>query len=86
MSLYAVHTICWRLRKDPAFREELRREPEMVLARFRLTDAERAALLTGDVATLEAMGAHGYVLGNLGRFGLFGLDRASYVRRIKRMR
>ncbi len=84
MSLYAVHSLCWRIRKDPAFREDLRRDPAAVLERFRLSERERAALLAGDVAALERMGAHGYLLGNLGRFGLFGLDRESYVRRIKR--
>ena len=57
-----------------------------VLARFRLSDAEREALLAGDVATLERMGAHGYLLANLGRFGLLGLDRESYARRIKGLR
>ena len=52
-------------------------------APFRLSGAERDALLAGDVATLERMGAHGYLLANLGRARVFGLDRQSYVRRIK---
>jgi hypothetical protein len=83
VSLYSVHRICWRVRKDSAFREELRSDPAAVLDRFALTGAERVALLAGDVAGLERMGAHGYLLGNLGRFGIGGLDRASYVRRMK---
>ncbi|TMF63322.1 MAG: hypothetical protein E6I20_10315 [Chloroflexi bacterium] len=86
MSTYAVHSLCWRIRKDEALREELRGDPRRVLARFRLSDAEREALLAGDVATLERMGAHGYLLANLGRFGLLGLDRESYARRIKGLR
>jgi len=86
MSTYAVHSLCWRIRKDEALREELRGDPRRVLARFRLSDAEREALLAGDVATLERLGAHGYLLANLGRFGLLGLDRERYARRIKGLR
>lgn len=84
MSVYGVHAVCWRARKDEAFRAELERDPNGTLGRFPLSDAERLALLGGDVATLEGLGAHGYLLANLGRFSLFGLDRESYIRRIKR--
>ncbi len=84
MSIYEVQKLCWRIRKDAALLEELRRDARTVLERFRLSRRERDALVAGDVAALEQAGAHGYLLANLGRFGCFGRDRASYVRRIKR--
>jgi len=43
MSTYAVHSLCWRIRKDEALREELRGDPRRVLARFRLSDTESYA-------------------------------------------
>ena len=83
MSLYGVHALCRDVRRDEALRKALLDEPGAVLARYRLSGAERDALLAGDVATLERMGAHGYLLANLERARVFGLDRQSYVRRIK---
>src|SRR5207244_13075326 len=53
MSTYAVHSLCWRIRKDEALREELRGDPRRVLARFRLSDAEREALLRSEEHTSE---------------------------------
>jgi hypothetical protein len=81
MSVYFVHKLCKEARRDAAFRERLKTDPEAALAGYRFTDEERTALLAGDVAKLLQLGAHGYVLGNLARLGLFGLTPELYTER-----
>ena len=83
MSLYAVHKVCWLVHHDPDFRERMRDDPGPAIADFRLTDAERNALLGGDVGSLAQMGAHGYLLGFLQRYGLLGLDRGTYLEQMR---
>lgn len=73
MSIYAVDRVSRDILHDPAFREALLADPATALAKRDLTEAERAALLAGDVASLYAMGANAYLMGNLFRFGAFGL-------------
>lgn len=80
MSIYSVHKVCYLANHDPAFREQLRQDPVATLAELRLTDQERTALLNGDVSTLALLGAHGYLLGQLARYNLLGLDRDTYSR------
>ncbi len=83
MSVYGVNKVCYRVQKDPAFRERLRADPASALADFPLTDVERKALLEGDVATLHRLGAHDFLLGMLPRFELLGLTRNVYIERIR---
>jgi hypothetical protein len=40
-------------------------------------------LLAGDVAALARAGAHTFLLSRIPRFGLFGLDRDEYIRRMR---
>jgi hypothetical protein len=83
MSIYQVNKVCWHANNDPVFREQLQTNPERTLASLNLTDPERQAILTGDVATLHQLGAHDYLLGHLQRWGLFGLNRENYQARMK---
>jgi hypothetical protein len=83
MSAYAVHKLIKRIQRDPAFREQLQRDPERALGEYPLTEQERAALLAGDVGALHAMGVHGYLLSRLVSFGLFGLTAQNYPERIR---
>lgn len=83
MSIYSVHKVCWLVQHDEAFRERMREDPAAATADFRLTDEERKALLAGDVGTLALMGAHGYMLGLLQRHRLLGLNRDSYLDRMR---
>ncbi len=84
MSLYGIHKTLWLLQNDLAFRERLRTEPEAALADLPLTDKERQALLTNDVATLYRMGAHTFLMSRLPRFNAFGgLTREQYQERLK---
>ena len=83
MSVYAVHKLLHRAQVDLEFREALRADPGGAIADWPFTDHERSALLAGDVATLARDGAHTFLLSRIPRFGLFGLDRDEYIRRMR---
>ena len=85
MSTYGVHKLIKRIQREPAFREQLQREPEHALHELYppLTQEERTALLAGDVGALHALGVHGYLLSRLVPFGLFGLTAQNYPERIR---
>lgn len=85
MSIYAVDKLCRRLVHDPALREALASDPEPALraARPPLSDDQIDALLAGDVGRLSHAGANHFLLHQLGRFGLFGLDLPTYGQRIR---
>ena len=78
MSVYAVNHLCRQTLRDPAFREAMRADPAAAIAGLPLTDAERDALVAGEVGTLFAMGVNSFLLGYLVRFGLLGLTLHSY--------
>jgi Aromatic-ring-opening dioxygenase LigAB, LigA subunit len=86
VSLYDVHLAARRVAHEPAFRERLARDPEGTLAEFDLTDDERRLLLAGEVGRLYELGAHEFLLMNFARFGVLGLDRATFSERIRAAR
>jgi hypothetical protein len=84
VSLYGIHKTLYLLQNDLAFRERLRTEPEAALADMPLTEKERQALLTNDVAELYRMGAHTFLMSRLPRFNAFGgLSREEYQKRLR---
>jgi hypothetical protein len=83
MSTYAVNKLCRDALHDVAFREALKRDPAAALAPLALTDNERKALLTGDVAWLYQRGAHPYLLAYLLRWQLFGLTAPVFSERMR---
>ena len=85
MSIYAVNKICYRVVHEPALRQALTDAPEQALraARPPLSPEELSALLAGDVGQLSKMGANHFLLHQLGRFRLFGLDLPTYAQRIR---
>jgi hypothetical protein len=85
MSIISVNHFCRDITRNPALREAVRRDPEGEVAKYprALTDAERAALLAGDVGTLYQMGVNAYVMGYLARYGLFGLTAETYSARVR---
>ena len=83
MSVYAINELCHRLVGEPSFRAAAKADPAKATHDAELTDAERAALLGGDVATLYRMGAHPFLLGHLARFGIAGLTQRAYNERIR---
>ena len=85
MSIYAVNKVCYRVVHEPAFRQALGEDPEAALraADPALSEDELRALLAGDVGTLSRTGASDFMLHNLGRFGVLGLDLTIFADRIR---
>jgi hypothetical protein len=83
MSVYQVEKLCHRALHEPAFRGELKRDPEGVLATLPLTDEERDLLLQGEVGRLYEMGAHPYLLSHISRMGLFDVSGEQYRARMR---
>jgi hypothetical protein len=83
MSVYFVEKLCHRLLRDLDFRAAMQRDPAAASSPYRLTEAERAALLAGDVARLYEMGVHPFILSFLTRYEICGLTAAVYSERIR---
>ncbi len=85
MSRYAVDKLCYRVTHEPALREALRDGPEAALraAMPPLSEEELHAFLSGDVGRLSRLGANHFLLHQLGRWQLFGLDLPTYAERIR---
>jgi hypothetical protein len=84
VSLYGIHKTLYLLQNDLDFRELLRSDPATALADLPLTDEERTALLTGDVAELYRMGAHTFLMSRIPRFNAFGgITRELYQERLR---
>jgi hypothetical protein len=86
MSVYAVNKLCHRLLRDLAFRAAMQRDPATAIAEYPLSEDERAALLSGDVARLYEMGVHPFLLSFLTRYEICGLTAAVYSERIRAAR
>jgi hypothetical protein len=84
MSIYAVNKICRDALHDASFRTALQTDPTAALHGRDLTEAERTALLAGDVATLYRMGAAAFLLSYLTRWNLFGLTVPVYSERMRK--
>ena len=85
MSVYAVNKLCRRVVHEPDLRRALSDDPEPALraATPPLSEEELQALLAGDVGRLSRMGANHFLLHQLGRFRLLGLDLPEYAARIR---
>jgi hypothetical protein len=68
---------------DIAFRDAVRADPAKAIADWPFTEAERKALLEGDIKRLYEWGTHPFLLGHFTRWGLFGVTTASYAERIR---
>ena len=83
MSTYRVNKLFYKLETDQAYLDQFRADPPGELARIDLTDEERTALLAGDVGKLYLMGAHPFLMNTLARQGLLGLNRETYLQRVR---
>jgi hypothetical protein len=85
MSIISVNHLCRDIARDPTLRQAFLRDPEEALARYprKFTEAERTALLSGDVGTLYQMGVNAYWMGYLARYRLFGLTTEAYSERVR---
>jgi Aromatic-ring-opening dioxygenase LigAB, LigA subunit len=88
VSSYALEKLCYRVVHEPALREALASDPEPALraARPALSEEQIEALLDGDVSRLSREGVDHFLLHQLARFHLFGLDFASYAQQIRAAR
>jgi hypothetical protein len=86
MSVISVNHLCRDITRDPKLRQAFLRDPKGELAKYprKFTEAERAALLSGDVGTLYQMGVNAYLMGYLARYGIFGLTIEAYSERVRR--
>jgi Aromatic-ring-opening dioxygenase LigAB, LigA subunit len=85
VSIYAVNSLCRRVVHDPDLRRAIAADPAGALrdARPALAEDELSALLAGDVGRLSRMGANSFLLHQLARWRLLGLDLPMYAERIR---
>jgi hypothetical protein len=82
MSVYAIDKLCRDALHDLAFRDALKNDPAAAITSRDLTNDERNALLSGDVARLYQWGCHPFLLAYLTRWDLFGITSPIYNQRI----
>ncbi len=83
MSIFAVNHLCREVLRDHVFRAAMKQDPAQALADKDLTDAERKALLAGDVGLLFRMGANAFLMAYLARFEVCGLNVEIYNQRMR---
>lgn len=83
MSVYSVNYLLRELLRDHDFRAAMKVDPATALASLDVTDAERKAILAGDVAALYKMGVNSFLMGYLPRFEVCGLNQQVYNERIR---
>jgi Aromatic-ring-opening dioxygenase LigAB, LigA subunit len=85
MSIYAVDKLCRRVVHDAELRAGLEQAPEATLraARPALSEEQVRLLLAGDVGRLSRLGANSFLLHQLGRFQLLGLDLPTHGQRMR---
>jgi hypothetical protein len=83
MNIYLVHTLCRRVLHDQDFRRLIQKNPQAAVSLLPFSNAERKALLAGDVARLHREGASAFLLLILSRFEVFGLKLPIFNRRMR---
>jgi hypothetical protein len=58
VSRYAVNSLLYRLKKDPAFRARFVADPPAAIADLDLSDAERAAFVARDLRRVNELGGY----------------------------
>jgi hypothetical protein len=85
VSIYAVNRLCRQVVHDPQLRQALAEQPRETLRTVRpaLSEEEVGLLLAGDVGRLSKLGANDFLLHQLGRWGLLGLDLHTHGARMR---
>ena len=83
MSVFAVNHLCREVLRDHAFRGAMKADPAKALASLDLTDAERSALISGDVGALFRMGVNAFLMNYLARFEVCGLNAGNFNERMR---
>jgi hypothetical protein len=83
MSIYGVNKVSHLLQVDPDFRRLMGTDPVAAIRDIPLSDEERTAILSGDVASLYRMGAHTFLMSRIPRFLPELLTRDEYIGRMR---
>ena len=83
MSLYQLNKIMYLLDVDANFLARMKSDPVGATNGMDLTEEERTAVLSGDVGKLYLMGVNIFILDSLARHNLFGLNRESYLAKVR---
>jgi len=83
MSAYEINKFLHLLHVDDEVVRLFRSDPDRALTLVPLAPEEAAALREGRIEELVARGAHYFLLYGFARHNLLGLDRASYLRRVR---
>jgi len=62
LSRYALNSLLFRLKKEPELRARVAADPATALSDFDLTDAERTAVIAGDLQALNDLGGYLHLL------------------------
>ena len=77
MSLYQLSKFLYSLNRDEALKSQFRQDPEQALAKYRLTDEERNAVLTADIGLIYVLGVNGQILMHFAAFR--GIQWSDYL-------
>jgi hypothetical protein len=72
MSRYAINSLLYRLKKDPALRARFIENPRAAIAGADLTDVERAAFIAGDMRKINELGGYLHLVMSIPKIGTHG--------------
>jgi len=81
MSLYQLQKVLYDLNRDPSVQQMYRADIATLLARYELTNEERAALESGDIGLIYVLGANGQLLMHFAAF--LGLSWPAYIQAMR---
>jgi hypothetical protein len=81
MSLYTLSKLLFELNRDEAFKARFVADPAGSIARHKLTDEERHAILAPDIGLLYVLGVNGQILMHYA--ALRGIEWSDYLQRMR---
>ena len=72
MSRYAINSLLYHLKKDPALRARFIESPAAAIADADLTDEERAAFRAGDMRKINELGGYLHLVMSIPKIGTHG--------------
>jgi Aromatic-ring-opening dioxygenase LigAB, LigA subunit len=72
MSRYAINSLLYHLKKDPALRARFIADPAAAIAAADLTEAERAAFIAADMRKINELGGYLHLVMSIPRIGTHG--------------
>ena len=72
MSRYAINSLLYHLKKDPALRARFIEDRAAAIADADLTGEERAAVLAGDMRKINELGGYRHLVRSIPKIGTHG--------------